>query len=89
MEFQRTGQFRRAYRRLSRQDQNRVEAVLIRFAENPLHPGLNVEKITGNIWSFRVSRRVRCTFEWEGSMEGLLRAEIILLRNVGGHEVYR
>ena len=91
MQFDRTNRFKRAYRRLSSTDKGRVDAAIRRFENNPLHPSLAVEKITGHgsVWSIRASLRVRCTFEWEGSIANLRNAERILLLDVGGHEVYR
>lgn len=89
MEFSRLRRFEKAYRRLSQQDQERVRAALSRFASNPLHPSLNIEKIVDDIWSFRVSDRLRCTFEFSGGLTELQQATIIELRNVGDHSVYR
>ncbi len=91
MRFGRTNQFERSFRRLSSEDKRRVAQALERFSKDPLHPSLHTEKLTnaGNVWSFRASLRLRCTFEWDGSLGGLRTADYILLRNVGGHEVYR
>ena len=46
----RTNQFKTAYRRLSATDKRRVDEALRRFEENPLHPGLNTEKITSQAY---------------------------------------
>ena len=83
MEFYRTRRFRKAYRRLSQHDRVRVEDALRRFASNPLHPSLNVERIKESIWSFRVSLSVRCTFEFSGSLQDLKHVKSVTLRNVG------
>ena len=84
MQFDATNQFENAYLKHSRTDKRHGVAAIERFSNNPSHPGLAVEKVTtqGSAWNFRASRSIRCTFEWEG-------AERILLRNVGGHEVFR
>lgn len=89
MEFSRLGRFEKAYRRLSQQDQERVRVALGRFASNPLHPSLNIEKIADDIWSFRVSGRLRCTFEFRGDLTEVQQAKSIELRNVGDHSVYK
>ena len=89
MEFVRTERFLRAYKQLDRGDRNRVDQALLRFSLDPSYPSLHVEKITGNIWSFRASRSLRCTFEWDGDLIELFHAESVLLRNVGYHDVYR
>ena len=91
MQFDRTNRFKRAYRRLSSADKGSVDEAIRRFENNPLHPSLAVEKVTAqrSVWSIRASRRVRCTFEWDGNQAELIDAERILLLDVGGHEVYR
>lgn len=90
MIFLRTKRFEKAYRALSRQHQGRVDKALKTLAVNPLHPSLHVEKVGSDIWSIRASDRLRCTFEFAGSMEELKRAESVILRNVGYHnELYR
>lgn len=89
MVFQRTNRFKKEYRRLSHQDQRRVDKALRTLAANPLHPSLHIEKVGSNIWSMRASDRLRCTFDWDRDTEDLKKAESITLRNVGYHdEVY-
>ena len=91
MQFDTTNQFKKAYRKLSRSDKRHVDEAIERFSNNPLNPSLAIEKVTnqGSVWSFRGSLRIRCTFEWEGNLEELRNAERVLLRNLGGHEIFR
>lgn len=91
MYFVKSNRYEKAYRRLSSDDKRRVDEALKQFEADPLHPSLAVERVVNqsSIWSFRVSGRLRCTFEWDGSRDDLKKAELIVLRNVGGHEVYR
>lgn len=89
MIFHRLERFDKAYRRLDRQDQRRVDKALITLARDPLHSSLHTEKVGGDIWSFRASHRLRLTFNFEGGIDELKRAESITLRNAGYHdEVY-
>ena len=91
MQFETTNQFKKAYRKLSPSDKRRVDAAIDRFSKNPQHPRLAVEKVAnqGSVWSFRASLRIRCTFEWDLGLDKLDSAELVLLRNLGGHEIYR
>ena len=91
MEFVRPGRFKRAYRNLSPQDQQRFQRALCLFAQDPLHPSLRVEKVLNPpaFWSFRVTGSIRCTFIFHGTLEELPHAQVIELSNLGGHEVYK
>jgi mRNA-degrading endonuclease RelE of RelBE toxin-antitoxin system len=83
MKFRLTRSYERGYKKLSTQNQNRVDEALTTLAKNPDHPSLNIEKVAGNknIWSIRATQKLRITFEREG--------DVIILRKVGSHEVYR
>jgi len=76
----RTERFKRAAKKLSREDRARLDRALERFAQNPSHPSLGVKRIQGTdrIWEGRASDSLRFTFE---------RIEAgIVLRNVGAHD---
>lgn len=88
MEFDRLGHFRKAYRKLSQENKDKVEKALRKFDSNPIHPSLHVEKISADIWSFRASDSLRVTFEFVGNLDALREAKRIILRNVGQHDVY-
>ncbi len=80
MILERNERFRRAYRRLSRRDQERVDRAIARFVADPGHPSLRVKRVQGTagIWEARASDALRFTFQrTEGG---------VVLRNVGAHD---
>lgn len=94
MELKQTALFEKDYRKLSKQDQERVGKALAQFAQNPLHPSLRVARLVlkgrDDIWSFRASSSLRCTFQFDGDRQALAAAEVIVLRRVDAHHaVYR
>ena len=80
MIFERTTRFKRAAKRLSAQNHERLAKALFLYEENPSHPSLGVKRIQGtkDIWEGRASDSVRFTFQ---KIDGG-----ILLRNVGPHD---
>jgi len=84
MRFIRTNTFKRRFDRLSPQDKLAVEKALELLAENPRHPSLSLERVSGQRtrWVGRASRFVRFSVDWEG--------DTITLRVVGSHgDVWR
>ena len=79
MIFERTTR-RRAAKRLSTEDHERLAKALVLYEEHPAHPSLGVKRIQGTkgIWEGRASAALRFTFQ---KIEGG-----ILLRNVGPHD---
>lgn len=75
-----TERFRRAYRKLSRPEQERCDKALRLLVKDPRHPSLVLQKIQGasDIWEGRSSLKTGFTFEW---IEGGVR-----LRNIDDHE---
>ena len=80
MIFERTTRFKRAAKRLTTHDHERLAKALFLYEENPSHPSLGVKRIQGtrDIWEGRASDSIRSTFQ---KIEGG-----ILLRNVGAHD---
>ncbi len=80
MTFLWTARFEKAYRTLPPEQQAAVDAHLRLMEQNWRHPSLQTKKLQGtrSIWSIRVSRDLRLTFE--PTRGG------ILLRNVGPHD---
>ena len=72
--------FKRAYRKLGREEQERVDVAIRRFLADPAHPSLRVKKMQGmpNVWEARASDSLRITFQRDG--------ESVILRNVGAHD---
>ena len=84
MIFQWQTRARKDYQALPKDLQEKADKALRLFAQNPRHPALHTEKIDHhrNIWSGRVDRGYRFTFQWISGG--------ILLRRFGSHdEAYR
>lgn len=80
MIFERTTRFKRATKKLTVQDRERLVKALVVYESNPSHPSLGIKRVEGTkgIWEGRASDAVRFTFE---KIDGG-----ILLRNVGAHD---
>jgi mRNA interferase RelE/StbE len=78
--FERTTRFKRAAKKLSSQDRERLAKALILHEADPSHPSLGIKRMEGTrrIWEGRASDSVRFTFE---KIDGG-----ILLRHVGPHD---
>ena len=83
MQVLRTERFKKDFKRLPSDIQERIGNALERFVDNPRHPSLHVKKMEGapDIWELRVSDNYRITFQFV--QEGAL------LRRVGTHNVLR
>lgn len=77
--------FEKAYGKLSTQDQRATDRALLNFIENPRRPSLHLERIKGDYWSIRASRRIRIMLRSESREDG----EIWAVVDVGTHQVYR
>ena len=80
MIVQRTERFRRAYKKLTDADRQRVDNAMLRVLSDPRHPSLRVKRLQGtaNIWSARASDELRFTFE--------MIEDRVVLRHVGHHD---
>lgn len=78
MIFGRTTRFKRAAKKLTSQDRDRLAKALLLFEADPSHPSLGIKRVQGTkgIWEGRATDAVRFTFE---TIEGG-----IVLRNVVG-----
>jgi mRNA interferase RelE/StbE len=78
--FERATRFKRAAKKLTAHDRERLGKALLLYEANPSHPLLGVKRVQGTkgIWQARASDSVRFTFE---KIEGG-----ILLRNVGAND---
>ncbi len=72
--------FKKAYRILPRDIQNKTDKQLEILETNYLHPSLHTKKIKGkeDIWEARVDLHYRMTFE--------ILADTIYMRTVGNHD---
>ncbi len=80
MIFERTTRFKRAAKKLTAQDRERLGRALRLYETDQSHPSLGIKRVQGTkgIWEGRASDAIRFTFE---KIEGG-----ILLRNVGTHD---
>ena len=83
MQLFRTERFKKDFKRLPTEIQERAGKALELFVSNSRHPSLHVKKMEGapDIWEMRVSDNYRITFQFV--QEG------VLLRRVGTHNVLR
>ena len=83
MQLLRTERFKKDFKRLPSDIQERIGNTLERFVDNPRHPSLHMKKMEGapDIWELRVSDNYRITFQFV--QEG------VLLRRVGTHHILR
>lgn len=74
-------QFRKSYAKLSKIEQNAVDAKIGILASDPWYPSLRVKKIKGtsDVFECSVNMDIRIAFVFEGG-------NIILLLNIGHHD---
>jgi len=59
-----------------------IKAISV-FAENPQHPGLNLEKLGGTkVWTIRIDKASRIFFSWIDN-------KTALFIDIGKHDKYR
>ncbi len=65
----------------------RAAKALIQFRENPNHPGLNFERLSGreDAYSIRVTRKYRILLIRETDEDG----ELYAADDIGSHQIYR
>jgi mRNA-degrading endonuclease RelE of RelBE toxin-antitoxin system len=73
--------FRRDYKKLSLQFQNRINQALLKMERDLKHPSLETKKLKGtnSIWEVKTSKSLRITFNLKG--------KLIILRTVGAHKI--
>lgn len=73
--------FKKSYRDLPLNIQDKVDKALTLLAENPRHPSLQVRKLESavKIWYLRIDRNYRLTFEIQDG-------DIFVLRHVDKHD---
>ena len=79
----RTERFKKDFKRLPREVQERTAKALELWVSNPRHPSLHAKKMEGapGIWELRVSDNYRITFQFV--------EEGVLLRKIGTHNILR
>jgi mRNA interferase RelE/StbE len=83
MHLLRTERFKKDFKNLPIEMQNRAETSLELLLSNPRHPSLQLKKMQGTpgVWELRVSSHYRVTLEYV--------PDGILLRRVGSHAILR
>ena len=73
--------FKKSYKKLPQEIQNKVKKTLRFLAENPKHPSLRTKPIQGTrgLFEARIDRGYRLTYE-------RLSGDILLIRVVGEHD---
>ena len=83
MRLLRTKPFLKEYKKLSPILQNKVHRQISHLATDMRHPALYAKKMVNqdDIWEARIDEHYRMTFQ--------IYNDIIILRRVGTHEIYR
>ncbi len=82
MEIRFTPEFEKRYKKLPLFVKIKAEKQINFFEVNPLHPSLNVEKLSPKrkeFWSLRIDRKYRIVFKF-------LKEDLVIFYNVGEHE---
>ncbi len=79
--------FKKAYKTLPKEIQEKADKAFLLFVQNPRHPSLRVKKMQGyeGIWECRVDRSYRITFEYDKDDES--GESICRFRNIGTHDI--
>ncbi|HBV01507.1 MAG TPA: type II toxin-antitoxin system mRNA interferase toxin, RelE/StbE family [Candidatus Taylorbacteria bacterium] len=76
--------FRRLYRKLERDIQQRAEVREHIFRQNPFDARLETHKLHGrlsDLWAFFVTRKIRITFEFGEN-------QMVTFHEIGDHDIY-
>jgi len=89
MKHRRTDRFKKAFKNLPREIQEKAIRAFRLFRDDPGHPSLSIEQISGTdgIWSGRIDIQYRWTFHYEQDPQTGER--ICVHRVIGTHDVYR
>lgn len=79
--------YRRSVGRVPDRIRKSATQALVKFVENPRHPGLNLERLMGweDTYSIRVNRQYRILLVRESDEAGELFAAV----DIGTHQIYR
>lgn len=74
-ELERTDRFDRRFGKKPNDQQAAILKTIKLLADDPGHPGLHVKRVTGwpGVWSARVNRSDRLSFEWGADGQLVLR----------------
>jgi plasmid maintenance system killer protein len=82
-----TNRYERSVSRVPDRIKMRAAQTLIKFVDDPDHPGLNFERLSGwqDTYSIRVNRQYRILLVRETDDDG----EIFAAVDIGTHQIYR
>ena len=83
MKIRRSDSFKKDFKKLPENIQNKIIKQLSFLLENPRHPSLRLKKMEDprDIWEVRVTKGYRFTFQFQG--------EIYYLRRAGTHDILK
>ncbi len=83
MTIRRLASFDRDYPALPAHIRKKLDRVLVYLTQDIRHPGIKARKMVNHpdIWEARVDEHYRLTFKFD--------QDILILRRVGTHEIYR
>jgi len=86
MIYRRTERFRKAFRALPHEIQEKVVKAFVLFQTDQRHPSLMLKKMQGypNIWEGRIDQQYRFTFEYR--RDEATGESICVFRNVDNHD---
>lgn len=82
-----TQRYERSANRIPVRVKTRASQAITKFMDNPNHPGLNFERLSGweDTYSIRVNRQYRILLVRETDVAG----EIFAVVDIGTHQIYR
>jgi mRNA interferase RelE/StbE len=83
LEFKTTAAYDKSFALLTPAIQKRALEKLALYENDPRHPSLRVKRLEGveNIWGLSVTKSYKITFQRKGT--------IVLLRNIGTHDILK
>lgn len=82
-----TKRFHRSFKKLAKGNptlKEKTNGILVRFAQNPNHPSLHLEKLSGtDTWTIRIDRGNRLFFVWSDT------GDTAIFFFIGAHDAYR
>jgi mRNA-degrading endonuclease RelE of RelBE toxin-antitoxin system len=80
-----SARFKRDLRKVDPRIRGAAQKALLQLVRNRSHPGLNLERIEGEIWSIRVTRNFRIFLRRTSDDEG----ELFLASRLENHDIYK
>lgn len=82
-----TNKFNRTFKKFAKNDpsgKEHIKSIIAQFAQNPQHPSLHLEKLSGSdVWTIRIDKGNRLFFLWSDD------GDTAIFFLVGPHDSYR